>query len=109
MKKFIYYLPRGLAVLITALLYLFVLEGFDPEFGWQSGLMHFIIASIMLLFTIFAWKKPKSGGWIFLAMGVYYLAATSASGYWQMSLPLSIPMILSGILFLIEGFKKNKL
>lgn len=107
MQKFVYYLPRFLASLVTLFLFLFVLEGFSPEFGWQSGLAHFVIASVMLLFTILAWKKPKIGGWIFLALGIYYLIITTSQGYWQMSLPLSLPMILSGILFLVEGFKKK--
>jgi hypothetical protein len=97
MKKFIYYLPRVLAILITTFFYLFVLEGFSPEFGWQSGLMHFILATAVLLFTILAWKRPKIGGWFFLLTGLYFFR----------SLPICLALILVGVLFLIEWVRKK--
>lgn len=107
MQKFLYYLPRVLTSLVTLFFYLFVLEGLSPEFGWQSGVAHFLLASAVLLLTILAWKRPKIGGWPFLILGIFYFATTASKGYWQISLPLSLPMALSGMLFLAEGFRKK--
>jgi hypothetical protein len=97
MQKFIYFLPRALAVLITIFFAIFILEGFSPEFSWQDSLAHFGVALIMLLATIFAWKKPKIGGWFFILAGIYFIKG----------LFVAIPLLLSGILFLAEGFGKK--
>jgi hypothetical protein len=97
MKKLIYYLPRALAVLIVFFFALFILEGFSPEFFWQDSLSHLVITAIMLLATILAWKKPKVGSWFFILAGIYFIKG----------LFLSIPLLLAGILFLIEGFRKK--
>ncbi|MDD5568868.1 MAG: hypothetical protein PHG23_00400, partial [Candidatus Pacebacteria bacterium] len=59
MNKFIYYTPRVLSILIVAFLYLFVLEAFSPDFGYMAGIMHFLLATAVLLITILAGKKPK--------------------------------------------------
>lgn len=66
MEKFIYYLPRALAILIVALLSIFILEGFGPEYGWQDSLMHLLVALVALGAAIAAWKWPKIGGWVFV-------------------------------------------
>lgn len=62
MQKFIYYLPRILAILIVAFLAMFILEGFSPEFGWQDSLYHLIITLIVLGVTILTWERPQTGG-----------------------------------------------
>jgi len=53
MRKILYYLSRVLTIGIVIFLYLFVLEAFSPGFGWQAGLMHFILATIVLLCSAF--------------------------------------------------------
>jgi hypothetical protein len=107
MKKFIYYLPRVLSVLIVAFFAMFILEGFDPEFGWQSGLSHALLAFAALLAAIAAWKWPGTGGWIFVAFGAWYLWSIFASG-WRGGLVIGGVPLLAGILFLIEGSKNKK-
>ncbi|MFA5080347.1 MAG: hypothetical protein WC472_01845 [Candidatus Paceibacterota bacterium] len=106
MKKIIYYLSRTLAVLIVGFFALFILEGFSPDFGWQSSLMHALVTFVILGITIIAWKWPKIGGWFFVALGVYYLAV-SFNNEWQSGLIIGIIPLFTGILFLVEGFKKS--
>ncbi|MDD5639566.1 MAG: hypothetical protein PHR47_02045 [Candidatus Pacebacteria bacterium] len=105
MKKIIYYLSRTLAVLIVGFFALFILEGFSPDFGWQDGLMHALLTVVILGITIVAWKWPKIGGWFFVALGTYYLVFSFRE--WQSGLIIGIIPLFTGILFLVEGFKKS--
>jgi len=52
MKKFIYYLPRILSILIVVFLAMFILEGFSPGFGWQDFLVHLLMTLSALGATI---------------------------------------------------------
>jgi len=83
MKKFIYYLPRILTILIVAFLAMFILEGFSPGFSWQDSLMHLLMALIALGATILAWKRPKIGGWIFVLLGLKYLLLIFRKQWWD--------------------------
>jgi len=108
MKKFIYYLPRSLSILIVAFLAMFILEGFSPEFGWQDSLMHLLMALIALGATILAWKRPMIGGWIFilLGLGFMYLLLIVRQLWWN-GIIIGGIHLLTGILFLSEKFRKN--
>jgi hypothetical protein len=106
--KIIYWLPRALAILVVAFFAMFILEGFDPEFGWMAGLMHLLLAVIILGITIIAWKWPKIGGWIFVLFGARMLIPAFFSRELASALIVGgIPLIV-GILFLIEGFKHGQ-
>jgi len=107
MKKLIYYLPRVLAILIVAFLAMFILEGFSPEFSWQDSLAHSVLAFVALLAAVIAWKRPGIGGWIFIAFGIRYLLGIFNSHWWGGLIIGGVPL-LAGILFLVEGLKKNK-
>ena len=107
MKKFIYYLPRILAILIVAFLALFILEGFSPEFGWQDSLYHLILTLIVLGGTILAWKRPNIGGWIFILLGLLIYLNTIFRQQWWGGIIIGGVPLLTGILFLMEGFRKR--
>jgi hypothetical protein len=106
MKKFIYYLPRILTILIVVFMAMFILEGFSPGFGWQDSLMHLLMTLIALGATILAWKRPKIGGWIFVLLGLKYLLLIFRQQWWNGIIVGGI-LLLTGILFLIEGFRKS--
>lgn len=106
MKKFIYCLPRVLAILIVAFLAMFILEGFSPEFGWQSSLAHALLALVALLAAIIAWNRPGIGGWIFVSFGIYYLLGIFNSHWWGGLIIGGVPL-LAGILFLAEALGKR--
>lgn len=106
MKKFIYYLPRALSILIVAFFALFILEGFGPDFSWQDSVAHLVLTLGVLAVTIIAWTSPKIGGWFFLIFGIVYLTDVFESQMLTALLVGGVPL-LTGILFLIEGFKKK--
>lgn len=110
MTKLIYLLARILSIVIIGFLALFILEGFDPLFNWQSGLAHAILALVAVMATVIAWKWPKIGGWIFVIVGLiptWEVIKSSSPVYWHEILIGAVPL-LTGILFLIEGFQKPK-
>lgn len=106
-----YFLPRVMSIVIVGFLALFILEGFDPSFSWQSGLAHAILALIVLIVTIIAYKWPNIGGWFFVVAGIMpiyeVIKSSDSSSLWSQLL-IGIVPILTGVLFLIEGFKKPK-
>ncbi|MFA6410685.1 MAG: hypothetical protein WCW26_03885 [Candidatus Buchananbacteria bacterium] len=110
MKKFIYWLPRVLAVGFILFLSLFALDVFDIQAPWYlllgGFLMHLIPSFVLIVVTIIAWKKPLWGGLIFIG-------ATLVMGFWLnwpvMSLVVILPPALLGGLFLLQDyyFKKS--
>ena len=108
MKKLIHWLPRILSILITILLAMFIAEGFDPEFGWQAGVMHGVIALIALGATIGGWKWPKIGGWPFVIFGIWYLIAMHRGG-WASGFILGVVPLVTGALFLISGWRDKRI
>lgn len=107
MKKVIYYLPRVLSILIVCFFALFILEGFGSDFSWRDSLMHALLSFIVLIVAILSWKKPKIGGCIFIVFGFWYLFSVFNSGWYSGLIVSGVPLV-TGALFLIEGFKKNK-
>ena len=65
-KKVLFLTPRVLSGLITLFFLAFTLEGLD---NLADGLMHLLFALPFVLITIWAWKKPRDGGIIFMLIG----------------------------------------
>jgi len=107
MQKIIYYLPRTLSIILVVFLSLFILEGFGPEFGWQSGTAHAVLALVVGLLAWLAWKRPKIGGWVFVAMGFWYWWSSIIRAGWYGGWFLGSIPILIGALFLVEGFRQK--
>lgn len=106
MKKFIYYLPRLLSVVLVIFFALFIAEGFSLDFSWVDSLYHLILTLVVVAIAIIAWKKPNIGGWIFVVLGIFFMIFFSnpiSNGLIIGSVPLVI-----GILFLIEAYKKQR-
>ena len=61
MRKYIFYLLRAICIGLCCFFGIFILEGFDPHFGWQSGVAHAIPTAVMIGITVLVWKwtSPK--------------------------------------------------
>jgi len=99
MNKFIYWLPRVLAILFIGFISLFALDVFGEALWLTALLMHLIPSFILVIVTVIAWKKERIGGIIFLILGVWALAKF----IWV----ISVPAIVIGVLFLM-GNKKPR-
>ena len=108
--KLLYWTPRILAVLFAVFISLFALDVFG-EYTFPEVLvalfMHLIPTYLLIIATIIAWKKERLGGIIFLALGLFYIVITCTKIN-SIPNPLSGPMIVIGILFLISSLKRFK-
>ncbi|MDP2933260.1 MAG: hypothetical protein Q8N81_03960, partial [bacterium] len=88
---------------------LFALDIFGQGYNfWQTivGLfMHLIPSFVLILVLLVAWKKEILGGWLYIGLGFIFIAI--ARGNIIYSLPILLPIILIGILFLATGRRKN--
>lgn len=100
MKHILYFLPRVLSLLLVLFFGIFILEGFDTGFGWGAALSHLLQTLIVLGITVVAWKWPKIGGWIFLALGVFF--SVFFRPFWWNGLVFGGAVLLMGVLFLVS-------
>jgi len=105
-----YWLPRIIALLFLAFLVLFSSDVFGMEgtFIEKMGgfLVHNIPSIIFALLLVFAWKEEEKGGYLFIVLGVAFTFFFKTYQRMDTFLLISFPMILIGILFILD--KKNK-
>ena len=106
MKKFQYWTPRVLGLFSILFFTLFSLDTFGRFSGSElllTLLIHSIPALMLIAMLILAWKRPLLGGALFMLGGIasllFFHSYESVLGF----LIISFPVLLSGILFLIEG------
>lgn len=108
MNKIIYYLPRYLAILFIVFVSIFAFDVFEMGgSSWQKigGFLIHLIPSFLLLIALFvAWKKELIGGILFIILGILVVFRTNSI---LSALPIIIPSLIIGILFLI-GWKWKK-
>lgn len=109
MNKFLYWLPRVLSVVFICFLTLFSLDVFEIDAPWYQLIGAFLIHSlpslVLIIVTIIAWKKPKIGGWLFIAAGLGLAILTKFN---LMSAVIYVSPIIVGILYLVSAKKSDK-
>ncbi len=108
MNKILYWASRVLGVLVIIFISLFALDIFGQGYSfWQTvaGLLVHLIPSFALIITLLiAWKQERIGGVIYILLGLYYFYSMHDRILFK--LPIAGPLLLLGILFLVQ--KKNK-
>lgn len=94
-------IPKILSILIVSFFAIFILEGFGPDFSWQDSLSHLTLTLVILAITIFTWKKPQIGGWIFIALGLFYFFSSGSNDIISIAIFSLLPF-LTGLLFIIK-------
>lgn len=102
LKKLLFWVPRVLSGLITLFFLVFVLEGLDD---WVDGLIHLTLGLLVLGFTVFAWKRPRDGGIIFMLIGGLLLIFIREE--WT-TLIIWTVILITGLLFFFSS-KKGKI
>ena len=106
MNLVILWLPRGLAIIITVLVFLFAVgstvgQGSD----WFMPLLASLPGLVILIATAVAWRHPFFGGIVFVALSLSYLfqayRRADLSNYTSLIIMVGIPL-LAGILFLLQ-------
>ncbi len=107
-KKVLFWAPRVLGVLFAIFISLFALDVFMEGYGfWEmiiALLMHLIPTAIFLLVLVVAWRWEMIGGFLFIALGVLYIALFWSPDQLPGYLIISGPLFLVGFLFLLDGF-----
>ncbi len=107
-KKVLFWAPRVLGVLFAIFISLFALDVFMEGYGfWETIialLMHLIPTAIFLLVLVVAWRWERIGGFLFIALGVLYIALFWSPDRLPGYLIISGPLFLVGFLFLLDGF-----
>lgn len=119
--KLIHWLPRIICILAILFISIFALDAFNPERTiWQQigdFLIHLIPSFVLTILLIFTWKREFIGGLIFTLIGVGFSPFVFLHNYnmnqsVQMSLMIilliTIPFVISGILFIVSYKMKKK-
>ncbi|MFA5134418.1 MAG: hypothetical protein WC505_01365 [Patescibacteria group bacterium] len=110
MKKFLYWAPRVLSIVMVCFVSVFALDVFEE--GKTAGeialalLIHLLPSIAAVILIIVAWKKEQIGGWLFLGLAVVFLFI---GGFELVAvLIISLPFALTGGMFLMHYQKYVK-
>lgn len=111
MKKFMYWLPRILGILLIIYFTLFALDAFDSDYSLGQMLLGFLIhlipTFILIAILLIAWKWELPGGILYIGACAFYIY--NAWGmYWIAYLYVGGPLTLTGFLFILHYFLYRK-
>ena len=102
----LYWIPRGLVILEAVFISLFALdvfgEGYDFLTLLQALAMHLLPTAVVLVALAIAWRWERVGGILFIALGAYYILSLGRNLAWTASLIVAGPLLLAGLLFLVD-------
>jgi prolipoprotein diacylglyceryltransferase len=120
--KLLHWIPRIVVILAILFVSMFALDSFSAgRTFWQNTaafLLHLVPSFLLLIILIIAWKWEKTGGIVLtlagLAFGIFvfimnYKRTNSIMTSLFIVLIISIPFVVSGILFIISHYKKKEL
>jgi len=112
-KRLLFWTPRILCILLAVFVSLFALDVFGEGYGFWGTmlalLMHLIPTGVILIVLAISWRWEWVGGILFTALGVLYLAMFWGQFDWSAYLAISGPLLLVGVLFLINWLYRARL
>ena len=112
-KRFLFWMPRGLAILFILFLGLFALDVFDEGYGFLETLlalvMHLIPNLLLVFVLVVAWKWEWVGAVLFSALGVLYIVMAWGKVPGIAFLAISGPLFVMGALFLAGWVKRDEI
>ncbi len=111
-KQLLYWSPRILGIMFALFISLFALDVFsegEPVFKAVAGfLIHLIPTYLIIIALILAWKWERSGGIVFIGLGLVYIVMAWGRENIYAFLFISGPLIIVGILFLLNWLFMQK-
>jgi TctA family transporter len=111
-KGLLYWSPRVLGILVAIFVSLFALDVFGEGYNfWETIIalaMHLIPTAIILIILAIAWRRERIGGFLFIVLGVLYIALFWDPSRWPAYLIISGPLFLTGLLFIFDGYYREK-
>ena len=112
-KRVLFWAPRILSILFAMFLSVFAFDVFGEGSGlWQTIgalLLHMVPAFIVVIALVIAWRREWVGAVLFSALAVLYVAWTWGRFPLVAYLSISGPLVLAGILFLLNWVYRAKL
>ena len=110
MKKFLYWTPRILSILLACFISVFALDVFSEGYSTAelaiALLMHLLPTIITIIFIVIAWKHERVGGWLFTALGIAFLFI---GGFELVAiLTFSLPLFIIGGMYLSSYYTVKK-
>lgn len=103
--------PRVLAIIYTLFIALLSFDVFSMDgsiIEKMGGLLIENIPTILLLIALFfAWKKPITGGAIFIVLSILFTFFFKTYQRWDAFVLISFPLLLVGGLFLLNKNEHN--
>ncbi len=104
-KKVIHWAPRTLSALLVLFWVFFVFASHGLSI---VTLIESVVWIVVLAATIIAWKREEIGAAIFIILGLLYVGLTWTKADWVIDLIVSVPFILTGILFWVSAVMEKK-
>jgi len=112
-KRVLFWTPRILCILFAMFLSLFSLDVFGEGLGfWETILallIHLVPVYIVIIILVIAWRWEWVGAILFNALAVFYVVWAWGKFPWIAYLAISGPLVLVGVLFLINWIYRAQL
>ena len=112
-KRVLFWTPRILCILFALFLSLFSLDVFDEGLGFWGTilalLLHLVPVYIVIIVLVIAWRWEWVGAILFPALAVFYVAWAWGRFDWSAYLVISGPLVIIGVLFLVNWLYKAQL
>ena len=107
-KQIIFWLPRILGILFAIFLSIFALDVFSEGYSFAETilalLIHLIPTFVVVIALVIAWRWEKIGTVLFMALALFYLIISGGKSW-----IISVPLIVEGILFLLNWIYRAQL
>lgn len=101
------WIPRVLAILFILFISVFALDAFSGKVSLLQSLIAFLVhlipSFVLLAALIIAWKRPLTGGWVFVLVSIALSILWGAYREMIRFMMLTLPMVATGVLFIISG------
>ena len=104
-KKILFWTPKILTILYIIFITIFA---FDESVISLPFIVHLFPTIILTLILVLTWKRPITGGIIFLILGVLFAIFLNAIKTLLTFFLISFPPILIGVLLLLSRIIKKK-
>jgi len=113
MRKFIYWTPRILTILLIIFIRILAFDVFNGEYsGFEliiALFMHLVPTFILVGILILAWKKELIGGLVFIALAIFTVIFFNVREDPISLLFTTFPILIVGILFITNKYLIKKL
>ncbi len=113
--ELLYWAPRALCIMFALFTSIFALDVFEGDRGFlETGLaliMHLIPTFLIVILLVISWRREWIGGYLFIVLAAAYVLMSWGQPFarWWVLILMAGPPVLTGVLFLINWYKRGVL